>query len=393
MIINSDIFKVFTMKKYLSQSVTLIVFIIFNSCSLVKIESEQKPLSQLELNTRLLTQEYIKTASERVEKGADSLLEISSDIEIQKNALKWKINTLRSLRQVGFQTSPKLALLDCWSISVAVKDFFQSDSTKKMFTPYNNIPINISKDNLRQIEKIASMVLPSKEFNKHKDFVEAYAKSNPVYDLNLDHRSIRESYFDFKNIPDSLAIETVGSLSEVVNDLSNRITYTSDNTGKSLRWNTELFLKEKGIDTTQIKILADSLDVKFSKLVELAEKSPVLIDDALNKLQGQLNSFNWRIDQNMNTSLEHLSEERKKLIEFLISERRALDKIIARERELLTNKADELSSKLVEQTMGHTQELIKTSLIYLIILLAVIIILPFSMGYYLGKRLRNSKNN
>ena len=116
------------MKRYLSQNIILIAFILFNSCSLVKIESEQKPLSQLELNTRLLTQEYIKAASIRVEKGADSLLEISSDIEVQKNALKWKINTLRSLRQVGFQTSPKLALLDCWSSSIAVKDFFQSDS-------------------------------------------------------------------------------------------------------------------------------------------------------------------------------------------------------------------------------------------------------------------------
>lgn len=377
----------------LMRIICIIFGITLSSCSLVKIESEQKPLSQIELNTRLLTQEFIKDASIRVEKGADSLIDLSTDLDIHKNALKWKINTLSSLKSAGFQTSPKLALLDSWSSGVAVTNFFQSDSAKTIFYPYENIPSYISEENLNEIEKIAKMVMSTKEFIRHKEFVYNYAKSNPVSDLSLEHRFIRDSYFEFRNIPDSLAVETVGSLSEVVNDLTNRISYTSENTGKILKWNTELFLIEKGIDSVQIKTLLDSLDIKFKKLVQIAEKSPALINDALNTIQVQINGFNWRIDQNINTSLDHLTEERKKLIEFLISERIEINRIVEREREILTNRADELSSKLVDQTLEHIRELIKTTLIYLIILLTVIIILPFSMGFYLGKRLSNSKNN
>lgn len=86
--------------------------------------------------------------------------------------------------------------------------------------------------------------------------------------------------------------------------------------------NTEIFISDYFIDDSSLqKQLRQTYkqafkEVKFNKLVELAEKSPVLINDALNNLQGQLNGFNWRIDNNVNTSLNHLTEERKKLIEF-----------------------------------------------------------------------------
>ena len=45
----------------------VILLMLLSSCSLVKIESEQKPLGVRELNTRLLTQNFARTAMDRVD--------------------------------------------------------------------------------------------------------------------------------------------------------------------------------------------------------------------------------------------------------------------------------------------------------------------------------------
>lgn len=379
-----------TSNYFIQLLIIVFVLFLFSSCSLIKIESEQTPLSKTELNTRLLTQAFVKNATETVEINADSILSLSNDINVQINALKWKINIMESLRKVGFQTSPKLALLDCWTMMVSLDSFFNKASTKQLFIPYEEIPISTINKNLIEIEKIARVVLPEKEYNNHKLFVYDYAKSNAVNDLNFNHKTVRESYNIYKKIPDSIAIETVGSLSEVVYDLTNRLSYTTENTSKNLQWNSELFLKENGIDSMKIKGIADSLNLKFNELVRLAEDSPELIDKTLKELENQLYRFNYRLDKTLSSSIEELSEERKEIIKFLADESQEIDALIFREREALLLKADDLSIKLLDRTMIHINDLIKTSLIYIIILLTIIILLPFSIGYFIGKKINKN---
>ncbi|MDX1333592.1 MAG: hypothetical protein R3252_11220 [Robiginitalea sp.] len=81
---------------------------LITSCSLVKIESEQQPLSVNELNTRLLIQAFAEEALERTEIAADSILkETEGRLDIQKNALRWKIQTASALGRISFLFAPE----------------------------------------------------------------------------------------------------------------------------------------------------------------------------------------------------------------------------------------------------------------------------------------------
>ena len=122
----------------LTNKISVVFIVCFvSSCSLVKIENEQIPLSKTDLNTRLLTQAFVQDASKKVEVAADSILKLSKDVEIQKNALKWKINTLSALRSVGYQTSPNIALMDTWVITSSIKDYFSEQTAQNLFGTYN----------------------------------------------------------------------------------------------------------------------------------------------------------------------------------------------------------------------------------------------------------------
>ena len=186
-------------------------------------------------------------------------------------------------------------------------------------------------------------------------------------------------------------VQTVGSLSEVVADLTNRISVASETTGKQIQWNSELFMKAQGLDEKSLKQLSDSINVKINRFLEVAEQSPELLDEALINLQQQLNSFNARIDENVSYTLDYLSTERALIYEVVEKERIKLDSIIQRERKALSKDADALSTKLLDNTMNHIKDLVKTALLYIIILLAVIIFLPFAIGFYVGKIVQQKK--
>ncbi len=386
-------FERFILKCFKALFVLCLLFIAVSlkSCSLVKIESEQKPLTTTDLNTRLLTQSFVRDAANKVEKSADSILSSSDDVDLQTKSLQWKINTLSSFRKVGFQTSPKLALMDTWTLMLAAEKYFATDDAMNSFKPYGQLVYNTAKNNLKEIDKIAKHLLSESDYINHKEFAENYAAKYPQKDLSFYHNPVREEYQIFKRLPDSLSMQTVGSLSEVVADLTNKLTYTSENTGKQLQWNTELMLKKNGIDSLKIKQVSDSLGIKFNKLIVLAEESPELFKKALSDFQTDLAIFNERLNGSIVYSMNHLSQEREIVANRLKDERIAIDSIILRERIALSKEAEVLGGQFLDNSMNHLKEIIKTVLGYLILLLAVIIFLPFLIGYYTGKTFSKNK--
>jgi len=209
------------------QNIRYIVFVAIilfaSSCSLVEIESEQKPLGVRELNTRLLTQNFARTAMDRVELAADSISRLYPDKKnVQINTLHWKIQTSGELGKVSFQTEPKIALMDTWAYFLEARQSLSLPELDSVFGGHKSLALEAIDQNLRDIDNIALNVLPKGEYIEIKEFVEQHAKNTPLFmQKEFKHQSVRESYLRFKNIPDSTAVQTVGTLSEVVADASN----------------------------------------------------------------------------------------------------------------------------------------------------------------------------
>ncbi len=112
---------------------------------------------------------------------------------------------------------------------------------------------------------------------------------------------------------------------------------------------------------------------------------------ALSDFQTDLAIFNERLNGSIVYSMNHLSQEREIVANRLKDERIAIDSIILRERIALSKEAEVLGGQFLDNSMNHLKEIIKTVLGYLILLLAVIIFLPFLIGYYTGKTFSKNK--
>lgn len=367
---------------------TVMFSLLMASCSLVRIESEQTPLDKVELNTRILTQAFAKEALERIEYAADSIILLSTDdTDVQINALIWKIQTSKELGRLSFQTEPRIALLDTWSYFLEVREAMDKEEMKGFFGDYKPIAIATIDKNIQEIEKIASHMLTKNEFEGTKGFVEEYARTTPLFHQSrFKHKSIREAYLDYRNIPDSLAFQTVGTLSEVVADATNRFGYLSDASSKRLTWQTQKLLKENGIDSINVQSKLDEIDRQFERLLLVAENAPEDFEEAIIEFRKNVSPLFESLNYEIRRSMKDVSTNLDKVDQMLLRERAELDTIIQRERQALTVKADELVETGIEKAFDGISDMIRNIIIYLIILLLILFGVPFYLGYLLGKR-------
>lgn len=363
----------------------VLISLLFNSCSLLKIESAQEPLSKQDLNIRLLTQSLVNEATNRVEFAADSIISATTDSELQKHAYRWKIETLNTFKNTAFQSSPKLSLMDTWTYMLQVRNFMETAEALAFFGSYTSYVRQVSQDNVDDIEQKAQRFFASKDFVKHQDFANQYADLYPISSADLRHNSVRSEYVDFLKVPDSLAFTTVGTLSEVVSNFSDKLTYSTDAAGKQFKWSTELMLKEKGFDSLQIKDVMATIEVKVDRLSDIAENTPEKLNMALKSFSNDMQYLFFSLNDQIAFVSERMALERQAIDTIIRRERIALDSIVLRERKAVAAEASDISVRIVDEAMMHVKDLTGTILFYVVLLFAVFLFLPFALGYFAGK--------
>ncbi|NRA94011.1 MAG: hypothetical protein HRU26_15265 [Psychroserpens sp.] len=190
----------------------------------------------------------------------------------------------------------------------------------------------------------------------------------------------------FDEIPDSTAVQTVGTLSEVVADATNRFGYYSDASGKRLNWKAEMILLEKGIDSMDIEAKLAEIDKQFERLIVVAENSPETIEDAIVEFRRNISPLFRSLNYEIGSAMESLSTDVKSVDSMLQRERVAIDSIIKRERMALTAKADTLVETGIESAIDTVGDTLRNLILYFILLFIVVLGLPFYLGYIIGKR-------
>jgi len=181
---------------------------------------------------------------------------------------------------------------------------------------------------------------------------------------------------DYSEIPDSLAVETVGSLPETVSDLTSRLTHYSTELPLQANWNADLIIRESGLDSLNIGRNLDSLSIMINNLNQMILESPEFIDSVMIELTPLFN----RIDRRWTLTLRILQKEREILLNAFRLEREAVMKDL-----------DKISQNVAQIMMDNVKALIKEILIYVIIILIILLGLPFTFGYIVGKSLKSRK--
>jgi hypothetical protein len=367
---------------------TVIYISLMSGCSLLNmnIDTGVVPLSGWQINLRNGVHSYAGAMNQYVAETADTVRTLTIDTEIQAQTILWKLGYTDAISKSAFVTDPELALMDTWTFARQHKDFFNSGNGKDLFPDAHEIVLFTADSSLTAIESMASEFYKKSEFETRKAFVEEHAAAEPLQDLHFKRNFILFSWKEFMNLPDTAIVSTVGSLPQVMAEFSDKLSHYSATTPEQMRWQIDLIKQGISSDSTLQAELDSLRDLAF-RLVALAERSPDLIDSTLQ----QLDFMVYRLQRDFNSSVAVLDKSWAHTLEVLPGEREALVKALASEREIILEDINDLSIQVADKAMGHIKGIIRSALIFGIILVLLLFGLPFIGGLYLGKYIQRSK--
>lgn len=364
-----------------------------NSCTLLKIESADKPLSVSDLNTRFKVQSFAREVLYQHEQAADSVaLLAKGDKRVELNSLRWKLMLVSQLGKLAFQPIPRVSLTDTWAYMLVLQQFLKAESDTAFFGNYQSIMQHTADHHVAHIEQIAAGLLSAKDFPRYKAFVENYAAEHQLSAENdLYYEPISQAYLAFKQLPDSAAVQTVGTLSQVMDEASNKLSFSSDVLSKKLGWQAELLLRAQGFDSIPVETRLNLLQHELNRLASVAESSPEMLSDAIRQFRETVQPLFTSLHTGLETALQRLSDNQAALDTLVLRERVALDSIIRRERQALTKEAKEIADTGLKNALDGFHKMLRTILFFAVLALVVVLGLPFYLGYITGKRAAKQK--
>ncbi|WP_406732890.1 chemotaxis protein [Vibrio scophthalmi] len=367
---------------FLSLTVTL------SGCSLleVKIDSQTVPLTQQELNMRIMTREYAQQFFAQVEQAADALHKHyePKDQLHQSYILLWKINAEEGLQAAAYQVSPMAGLIDTWVFTHQMNQFFAQGEGKDLFI--GDEAKQVSAHLAKEIDKLAKALLKPSVYAQSSEFVTQFVATYPFADLSLIRTPAYRAWLEANNISEEEAVTTLGTMPEAIGDVSDRLSLVSEQTPKIMTWKAQLLALNSTASIEQVNQALDSLKVTSDALNDFIQNNPEYMSDLAEQMALQLQPLVEDIDQKTEARLAQLSVERQALEAMVARERQEVALIISHEREKFAQDLDHVSQQVVNLAMDKLIELIKSTILYFVLFIGVIFFAPLGLGYLLGKR-------
>ncbi|MEZ9441672.1 chemotaxis protein [Vibrio sp. 10N.222.54.F12] len=379
--------------------IVLVLSIVLSGCSLleVKLDTQTTPLTQQELQARIMTREYAKMFFTRVEDSADLIAQSypADDTLHQSYVLLWKIHAEQGLQQAAYQTSPMSALIDSWVFTAQMNQFYSQGDGADLFVTDNAVETARSLD--QEAEKLAKGVLSSSDFKKSKAFVAEFAASNPFKDLTFRSTPAYREWLAYLGKDESQIVQSLGTMPEAMSDASDRLSLMADQTPKLMTWKAELVAMNSSLTGEDLSMTLESLRQTSASMQDFIENNPeymqTLASIMSTEMQPLLNDLSDKTDQKLamlteeRVALEKMvTREREALVAMIAKERIEIAGIVTSERELFTQDLDRVSQEVVVLAIDKLMDLIKGVIIYFILFILVVFFAPLGIGYWLGKR-------
>ncbi|WP_135445252.1 chemotaxis protein [Vibrio tasmaniensis] len=382
--------------------IVLVLSIVLSGCSLleVKLDTQTTPLTQQELQARIMTREYAKMFFTRVEDSADLIAQSypADDTLHQSYVLLWKIHAEQGLQQAAYQISPMSALIDSWVFTAQMNQFYSQGDGADLFVTDNAVETARSLD--QEAEKLAKGVLSSSDFKKSKAFVAEFAASNPFKDLTFRSTPAYREWLSYLGKDESQIVQSLGTMPEAMGDASDRLSLMADQTPKLMTWKAELVAMNSSLTGEDLSMTLESLRQTSASMQDFIENNPeymqTLASIMSTEMQPLLNDLSDKTDQKLamlteeRVALEKMvTREREALVAMIAKERIEIAGIVTSERELFTQDLDRVSQEVVVLAIDKLMDLIKGVIIYFILFILVVFFAPLGIGYWLGKRTAN----
>jgi hypothetical protein len=354
-------------------------------CSLISIKSPERPLSERDMNVRILTRELTTHFIEETGRNTDSILTTESDPAVIDNALRWEVGVIVTTRQAETQLAPLMSLLDTWALALQLQAFIGGGGPGgKLFGKHQAAVRTLTDNYADGVHKLARSLLKPSEFADYQSFVNTYVGAHPLQDLRFARASVIEEWGRTKGGESSL-LDEVGTIPQALADTSQRMQIYVDTVPAQTMRRTQLALRETGYTPEDMRAALARLDARLERLTTVSESAPELVRDAEEQVRESLHEILNRLDTSVAASASAFRSERAALFVDIQAEREALTKAVDEERQALAADAARIGQQLVRSGGEEVRHFTRQAMLLLIALVLVVLGLPFGAGYLVGR--------
>jgi len=351
-------------------------------CSLVTLKSPEKPLSTRDLNARILTHEFAARFIRAVEQTADDIAAGTDDPRIELNTLRWKIAVASASDRSASQMAPMLSLLDTWALTVQMREYLDGGQGSTLFGPQQPGAVKIATELAGEAEDIARGLGPPQEFQHELRFVHSYAIAHPIESLDFARASVVDLWAQETGNTTKL-IDTLGTVPEAMAETGDLMRMYGDTVPSQMLWRAQLAAQNSGVNGKDVQIALKRLDERLARLSAMADATPDLVN-------GVVADVRKRVDSSWMEMLETVRSERIALAAAVSEERVAAMKDVDTERQSLAVDAARISKQMISDAGAEVRRLVREALLLVIVLAIVVLGLPFTAGYLVGRARRST---
>jgi uncharacterized RDD family membrane protein YckC len=284
-------------------------------------------LTSRELRTRV--NELALTYSLTMQQTADEMRAAHPDPEIQRAALRWKIDSVGMGSMAFFRSDPLAAYLDSWLLTVQMRRYLESDAGRARFQSAATLgALGCRKVEAEFVRTLRSIGTP-KQIQRTQPFIERWATEHPIQNHKLERQSIEPFLTAYAGAGSIGVMQAAGSVPEALQDASHQFKFYMWFMPKHATMEAELMamdfrqspeMKQALLTMLAFGELAQELkDTLHDARASFGEEKQSLLDYVSAERSGLMRD----IDSQRITTLRHLQQERDVVLHALQQERKA----------------------------------------------------------------------
>jgi len=309
----------------------------------------------------------IETAANRIAVG-------STDSQVRRRALLWKIEVVPAFYQAFFYTDPLGAMLDAWALSIQVEERLASQAASEELGPLQPLATEAARTIRMQIEAAAKGGAKTPAgFEKAKQYVESWARSHPIIGPFSSRPSILpELVQKAAGGLDTSVFQAVANIPATVADIATRLDIYAAYLPKAGRWQAELLTDELAERSDSQQVMAT-----FESIQKMTGRINALLTP--EDLQAALDLARREVRAEGNTVLTAIDQQRVETLSYMTRERGAVVADIDRQRVTLLRELDELRGRSLRDVEDLSTRLIRRAALATALLLVLAAALAFAV--------------
>jgi len=201
-------------------------------------ETKQAQVTRKEINYQLF--DFVARYSRRIEFAADQIAGSTSNPEVQRQSLLWKLGAVPAAFLAIVHQDPAAVLIDLWALCAQQTAYFTTGAGKHLFGDQQGVAVTTARQLETEAAAMATDLLRPESVVAAQEGIARWTEEHPLENDLFARTSIISMMARIFPEGTSGLSQTLNSMQAEVADLKGRLTLQMDQLPKQARWQAEL---------------------------------------------------------------------------------------------------------------------------------------------------------